>query len=125
MPKEVKDAKVAILTCPFEPPKPKTKHKLEVTSVESYQDLVKYEQDKFVDMVKQVCKWIFSINFYFGFSVCLFLKKYNFLPYKMAFCLLYFKLEYLQAIWQKDVVSHSCVIVFICVVVLCIIILAV
>lgn len=56
MPKEVKDAKVAILTCPFEPPKPKTKHKLEVTSVESYQDLVKYEQDKFVDMVKQVCK---------------------------------------------------------------------
>lgn len=67
MPKEVKDAKVAILTCPFEPPKPKTKHKLEVTSVESYQDLVKYEQDKFVDMVKQVCKFIFSINFYIGF----------------------------------------------------------
>jgi T-complex protein 1 subunit epsilon len=26
MPKEVKDAKICILTCPFEPPKPKTKH---------------------------------------------------------------------------------------------------
>jgi T-complex protein 1 subunit epsilon len=28
MPKELKDVKVAILTCPFEPPKPKTKHKV-------------------------------------------------------------------------------------------------
>ena len=28
MPKRVEDAKIAILTCPFEPPKPKTKHKL-------------------------------------------------------------------------------------------------
>ena len=28
MPKELKDAKIAILTCPFEPPKPKTKHKV-------------------------------------------------------------------------------------------------
>jgi T-complex protein 1 subunit epsilon len=26
MPKEIKDAKICILTCPFEPPKPKTKH---------------------------------------------------------------------------------------------------
>jgi len=69
MPKEVKDARVAILTCPFEPPKPKTKHKLDVTSVGSYQELVKYEQDKFVDMVKSVkdtganlviCQWGFD-----------------------------------------------------------------
>ena len=30
MPKEVRDARIAILTCPFEPPKPKTKHHLEV-----------------------------------------------------------------------------------------------
>jgi hypothetical protein len=30
MAKEIKDAKICILTCPFEPPKPKTKHKLEV-----------------------------------------------------------------------------------------------
>ena len=28
MPKELKNVKVAILTCPFEPPKPKTKHKV-------------------------------------------------------------------------------------------------
>merc|ERR1739841_313501 len=34
MPKELKNVKCAILTCPFEPPKPKTKHKLDVTNVE-------------------------------------------------------------------------------------------
>lgn len=28
MPKELKDVKIAILTCPFEAPKPKTKHKV-------------------------------------------------------------------------------------------------
>lgn len=28
MPKRIEDAKIAILTCPFEPPKPKTKHKV-------------------------------------------------------------------------------------------------
>ena len=28
MPKNLKDVKIAILTCPFEPPKPKTKHKV-------------------------------------------------------------------------------------------------
>lgn len=28
MPKHLKDVKIAILTCPFEPPKPKTKHKV-------------------------------------------------------------------------------------------------
>ena len=28
MPKELKDVRIAILTCPFEPPKPKTKHKV-------------------------------------------------------------------------------------------------
>lgn len=28
MPKELNDVKIAILTCPFEPPKPKTKHKV-------------------------------------------------------------------------------------------------
>lgn len=30
MAKEIKGAKLCILTCPFEPPKPKTKHKLEI-----------------------------------------------------------------------------------------------
>ena len=33
MPKRIEDAKIAILTCPFEPPKPKTKHKVRSFSV--------------------------------------------------------------------------------------------
>lgn len=69
MPKSVKDAKMAILTCPFEPPKPKTKHKLDVTSVEDYKKLREYEREKFESMVKQVkdtganlviCQWGFD-----------------------------------------------------------------
>ncbi len=45
---------MAILTCPFEPPKPKTKHKLDVTSVEDYRKLREYELKKFTDMIDQV-----------------------------------------------------------------------
>lgn len=69
MPKELKDVKLAILTCPFEPPKPKTKHKLDVKSVEDYRALRKYEQEKFDDMVQRVkdsganlviCQWGFD-----------------------------------------------------------------
>jgi hypothetical protein len=69
MPKNMKDVKMAILTCPFEPPKPKTKHKLDVTSAEDYKALRAYEQEKFVEMVKQVkdagatlaiCQWGFD-----------------------------------------------------------------
>lgn len=58
---ELKDAKIAILTCPFEPPKPKTKHKLDVTSVEDYKALQKYEKEKFEEMVKQVVFRIISL----------------------------------------------------------------
>ncbi|XP_071101509.1 T-complex protein 1 subunit epsilon-like [Haliotis cracherodii] len=69
MPKMVKDAKIAILTCPFEPPKPKTKHKLDVKSVEDYKKLREYEIKKFEDMVQSVkdkganlviCQWGFD-----------------------------------------------------------------
>lgn len=69
MPKTLKDVKLAILTCPFEPPKPKTKHKLDVTSAEDYKALRQYEQDKFIEMVKQIkdagatlaiCQWGFD-----------------------------------------------------------------
>jgi len=69
MPKEVKDAKLAILTCPFEPPKPKTNHKLDVTCVADYKDLQNYEREKFAEMIKQVkdtganlaiCQWGFD-----------------------------------------------------------------
>lgn len=54
MEKEIKDAKVVILTCPFEPPKPKTKHGLEIKTVEDYEKLQKMEQDYFTDMIKKV-----------------------------------------------------------------------
>jgi T-complex protein 1 subunit epsilon len=39
MKKEIQDAKVLILTCPFEPPKPKTKHGLEIKNVDDYNKL--------------------------------------------------------------------------------------
>ena len=51
----IKDAKIAILTCPFEPPKPKTKYGLTVTSVEDFKKLRNYEKEKFTEMVQQVC----------------------------------------------------------------------
>lgn len=69
MAKDLKDAKIAILTCHFEPPKPKTKHKLEITSADAYMDLYHREQEYFVDMVKRVkdsgatlalCQWGFD-----------------------------------------------------------------
>src|SRR5688572_16940212 len=53
MPDEVRDAKIAILTCAFEPPKPKTKHKLDITSVEEFKKLQNYEKDKFAEMIQQ------------------------------------------------------------------------
>lgn len=61
--------KLAILTCPFEPPKPKTKHKLDISTVEEYQKLQSYEQDKFKEMIEYVknagadvaiCQWGFD-----------------------------------------------------------------
>ena len=69
MPRTVTDAKLAILTCPFEPPRPKTKHKLDITSVDEFKKLQQYEKDTFVNMVKQVkdtganlviCQWGFD-----------------------------------------------------------------
>jgi len=69
MPKVVKDAKICILTAPFEPPKPKTKHDAFITSAEEYKKLQQLEQQYFVDMVKSVkdsgcnlvlCQWGFD-----------------------------------------------------------------
>lgn len=69
MPKELRNVKIAILTCPFEPPKPKTKHKLDVGSVEDYKKLREYEKETFEKMVSQVkdtgatlaiCQWGFD-----------------------------------------------------------------
>lgn len=69
MPKTIEDAKLCILTCPFEPPKPKTKHKLDISSKEAYEKLYEKEQEYFKEMVKQVkdsganlviCQWGFD-----------------------------------------------------------------
>jgi T-complex protein 1 subunit epsilon len=69
MSKEIKDAKCVILTCPFEPPKPKTKHGIEIKTVEDYEKLQKMEADYFTDMIKRVkdsganvvlCQWGFD-----------------------------------------------------------------
>lgn len=67
--KDIKDAKMCILTCPFEPPKPKTKHKLDISSREAYEQLYAQEQQYFKDMVQKVkdsganlviCQWGFD-----------------------------------------------------------------
>lgn len=69
MQKEIHDAKVVILTCPFEPPKPKTKHGIEIKTVEDYEKLQKMEADYFTDMIQKVkdsganvvlCQWGFD-----------------------------------------------------------------
>lgn len=69
MPRTVKDAKIAILTCPFEPPRPKTKHKLDIENVEEFKKLRAYEKEKFEEMIKRVkdtganlviCQWGFD-----------------------------------------------------------------
>lgn len=69
MPREIRDARIAILTCPFEPPRPKTKHKLDISSVEEYRRLEEYERKTFEDMIKRVkdcganlviCQWGFD-----------------------------------------------------------------
>ncbi|KPI39314.1 T-complex protein 1 subunit epsilon [Cyphellophora attinorum] len=69
MPDEVRDARLAILTCAFEPPKPKTKHKLDISSVEEFKKLQQYERNKFTEMIDQIkdtganvviCQWGFD-----------------------------------------------------------------
>merc|ERR1712226_1135916 len=63
------DVKLAILTCPFEPPKPKTKYKLDIRNAEDYKRLYATEQDYFTTMIKQIkdvgadlviCQWGFD-----------------------------------------------------------------
>merc|ERR1711977_312980 len=69
MNKDIRDAKIAVLTCPFEPPKPKTKHKLDIDTVDKFEKLHEQEKEYFVNMVKQVkdsganlviCQWGFD-----------------------------------------------------------------
>lgn len=69
MEKVITDAKIAILSCPFEPPKPKTKHKLEISDVEEFKNLQEYESNKFIKMIEAIknsganlviCQWGFD-----------------------------------------------------------------
>jgi len=69
MPKTLKNVKIAILTCPFEPPKPKTKYKLDIRSAADYHRLHETEQAYFADMIKRIkdcgadmviCQWGFD-----------------------------------------------------------------
>lgn len=69
MPHHVDDAKICVLTCPFEPPKPKTKHKLDIDTVDKYVDMQEAERKYFTDMVQAVkdsganlviCQWGFD-----------------------------------------------------------------
>lgn len=69
MPKVINNAKIAILSCPFEPPKPKTKHKLEISDVEEFKSLQNYESSKFIQMIESIknaganlviCQWGFD-----------------------------------------------------------------
>ncbi|KAF8822310.1 putative T-complex protein 1, epsilon subunit (TCP-1-epsilon) [Cardiosporidium cionae] len=67
--KVTENAKIAILTCPFEPPKPKTKHSLEIKSAEDYKKLQAAEEKYFSEMIEAVeksganfviCQWGFD-----------------------------------------------------------------
>ena len=69
MSKTIENCKIAILTCPFEPPKPKTKYNLNITNAEDYKKLAEKEQKYFEDMVDRVkksgadvvmCQWGFD-----------------------------------------------------------------
>jgi T-complex protein 1 subunit epsilon len=69
MRKEILDAKILLLTCPFEPPKPKTKHNINISNAEDYKKLYAQEQEYFKDQVKRckesgasivMCQWGFD-----------------------------------------------------------------
>jgi T-complex protein 1 subunit epsilon len=69
MPKSLENPKIAILTCPFEPPKLKNKHTVNLDSVAKFEALQAYEKETFVDMVRKVkeagatlaiCQWGFD-----------------------------------------------------------------
>lgn len=69
MVKEIKDARICVLTCPFEPPKPKNKYTLTIASAEDYRELKAQEEKYFhemIDLVKQsganlvMCQWGFD-----------------------------------------------------------------
>ncbi|KAF7456412.1 putative T-complex protein 1, epsilon subunit (TCP-1-epsilon) [Cryptosporidium felis] len=69
MNKEVENAKIALLTCPFEPPKPKTKHKIDIKNSSEFDALFETEKKYFTEMIEKVassganvvvCQWGFD-----------------------------------------------------------------
>jgi T-complex protein 1 subunit epsilon len=69
MKKQIENARIALLTCPFEPPKPKTKHKVEIKTATHFETLRKMECAYFTNMVNQckhsgadivICQWGFD-----------------------------------------------------------------
>lgn len=69
MPKEINDVRIGIVTSPLEPPKPKTKHRIEIENVQNYKDLETEEKKYFKEMIFQVkksganlliCQWGFD-----------------------------------------------------------------
>jgi T-complex protein 1 subunit epsilon len=69
MPKEIREAKIAILTCAFEPPKMKTKNEVIITTAEQYKQLAVEEKQFFHNQITclknagvnlVICQWGFD-----------------------------------------------------------------
>ncbi|XP_077301412.1 uncharacterized protein LOC143921990 [Arctopsyche grandis] len=69
MNKTVSNAKIALLSCPFEPPKLKNKNSLLISTVEEYKNLEIYQKAKFDEMLESIkackanvviCQWGFD-----------------------------------------------------------------
>jgi T-complex protein 1 subunit epsilon len=69
MSKNLSEVKIAILNCPFEPPRPKTKHKLDILTGEDLKKLKEYEFSTFEEMISKIknsgcnlvlCQWGFD-----------------------------------------------------------------
>lgn len=69
MVKSIKNAKIALLACPFEPPKIKTKHTLKIQSENDYRKVGDYEREIFLGMISKLkavnanvvlCQWGFD-----------------------------------------------------------------
>nr|UXY87332.1 T-complex protein1, epsilon-SU [Cryptomonas sp.] len=69
MPKQLDDVRLCILTSPLEPPKPKTKHRIEIGNIRELNNLECLEQKYFHDMILQIknsgtnlllCQWGFD-----------------------------------------------------------------
>jgi len=56
MPKKVEDARLCVVTCPFEPPKPKNKHEIEIENVREFRELEKTELEFFHNIISQIKK---------------------------------------------------------------------